>query len=213
MQKRRYALFLASLLLLLIGDVFFPQVEQGIVNMALLLLNMVTGLFLADQKRQWVKGVFYLFIVLTALRLAGELLDHSDLVDRVGELVFALYFLQLAVMVFNDLYKSKDFGIQSIYAVFAGFILMALSFGYVFMLLNNVYPGSLKGIEASELSAEYHYFSFITLLTIGYGDITPSTDVAQRIVVFAALVGQFYTVFVTAFIIGNYMNQSQKVSG
>lgn len=212
MKKRRYALFLASLLLLLIGDVFFPRAEQGVVTMVLLMLNMAAGLFLADKGPKWVKSLFYLFMSLTVIRLGGELIDHSYIVDRIGEFVFALYFLLVSFMVFADMYNSREFDIQSIYAVFSGFILMALSFGFVFMLLNNVYPGSLKGIEATALSAEYHYFSFITLLTIGYGDITPNTDVAQRIVVFAALVGQFYTVFVTAFIIGNYMNQPQKVA-
>ncbi len=51
-----------------------------------------------------------------------------------------------------------------------------------------------------------NYFSFITLLTIGYGDITPVTLIAKRAVMMMGLVGHFYTVFVTSIIIGKYLS-------
>lgn len=51
-----------------------------------------------------------------------------------------------------------------------------------------------------------NYFSFTTLLTIGYGDILPVSLVAKRAVMLVGLAGHFYTVFTTSIIIGKYLS-------
>jgi len=62
---------------------------------------------------------------------------------------------------------------------------------------------AFQGVEKSN-SSSFLYFSFITLLSIGYGDITPTTEFSQRLVVFFGLIGHFYTVFVIAIIVSKY---------
>ena len=52
------------------------------------------------------------------------------------------------------------------------------------------------------------YFAYITLMTIGYGDILPITDLAQKASMFIGLIGQFYLVILTAIVVGKYINQS-----
>jgi voltage-gated potassium channel Kch len=75
------------------------------------------------------------------------------------------------------------------------------------MFQNNIMPGSLNGIEKEALVSEYVYFSFITLLTIGYGEIVPVSDLAQKAAILVALIGQFYIVILTAIVVGKYINQ------
>ena len=77
------------------------------------------------------------------------------------------------------------------------------------------YPNSFNGILVSEISGlaikdELMYFSYITLMTIGYGDITPITPLAQKATVFIGLIGQFYLVIITAIIVGKYISQSNR---
>jgi hypothetical protein len=55
-----------------------------------------------------------------------------------------------------------------------------------------------------------NYFSFTTLLTIGYGDILPLSLLARRAVMLIGLAGHFYTVFVTSIIIGKYLSANNK---
>jgi len=56
------------------------------------------------------------------------------------------------------------------------------------------------------------YFSYITLMTIGYGEITPLTPLAQKATILIGLAGQFYLVIITATIVGKYINQSNRLS-
>ena len=51
------------------------------------------------------------------------------------------------------------------------------------------------------------YFSYITLMTIGYGEIIPLTTLAQKAIILIGLIGQFYLVILTAFVVGKYFSQ------
>ena len=80
-----------------------------------------------------------------------------------------------------------------------------------------IYPNSFSGITThainigpSEISDSLMYYSYITLMTIGYGDILPTTPIAQKAAIFIGLIGQFYLVVLTAIVVGKYINQSSK---
>ena len=51
------------------------------------------------------------------------------------------------------------------------------------------------------------YFSYIILMTIGYGEIIPLTTLAQKAIILIGLIGQFYLVILTAFVVGKYFSQ------
>jgi hypothetical protein len=53
------------------------------------------------------------------------------------------------------------------------------------------------------------YFSFVTLLTIGYGDIIPVNDIAQTAVVFEGMIGQFYVAILVARLVSLYSLSDQ----
>ena len=65
-------------------------------------------------------------------------------------------------------------------------------------------------IEGKNILVNLNYFSFTTLLTIGFGDIAPLSLIAKRAVMFIGLLGHFYTVFVTGIIIGKYLTANRS---
>ena len=80
-----------------------------------------------------------------------------------------------------------------------------------FLIIEIQSPESFSGIGTKEENYQnLTYFSFITTLTIGYGDIVPLTFQAKKAVMLIALLGNFYTVIVTGIIIGKYLNQKSK---
>jgi voltage-gated potassium channel Kch len=52
------------------------------------------------------------------------------------------------------------------------------------------------------------YFSLVTLATVGYGDITPATELARSLAVVEAIVGQFYIAVLIADLIGKKLSQA-----
>ena len=83
------------------------------------------------------------------------------------------------------------------------------------MSIEMVHPDSFTGLSAmnsasNTLRESIMYFSYITLLTIGYGDILPVTYLAQKATMLIGLMGQFYLAIMTAIIVGKFINQSLK---
>ena len=64
-------------------------------------------------------------------------------------------------------------------------------------------PGPFYAQTASERSVDHLYFSFVTLTTVGYGDLTPIADLGRMIAVSEALIGQLFLVTVVALVVGN----------
>jgi len=87
------------------------------------------------------------------------------------------------------------------------YLLLGLFWCYVYALLDYYFPGSILPIVEIDIFdnfSRYLYFSFVTLTTLGYGDITPSTKVAQNWVVLEAIIGQFYLTVLVARLVGLY---------
>lgn len=96
----------------------------------------------------------------------------------------------------------------------AGFIWAYL---YAFQVLME--PGSFKGVTAVTLQEklpELAYHSFVTLTTLGYGDITPVTPFARVLVNLEAIFGQFYIAILVAALVGIHITsrtESKNATG
>jgi hypothetical protein len=76
------------------------------------------------------------------------------------------------------------------------YVLIGLGWGTVYETLDGVVPGSLRFPADTAWSTptglRYRYFSFVTLATLGYGDITPATTLAGMLAAVEAIAGQLY---------------------
>lgn len=207
-ERHKQVFFLGSLLVLMMGAILFSGESQRMFTRVLLLQNMLFGAVVSVKKSTWVRRIIYIFIGLIIIRISVSVLTNSAWIDRAGEVVFMGYFIVITIIILSDLYGRKEMSIESVYTVFSGFILLCFAFGFILMSLNNNFPNAINGISQGAEVSSYIYFSFITMLTIGYGDMTPATDLAKQIVVFGALAGHFYTVFITALIIGKIFNNT-----
>ena len=68
----------------------------------------------------------------------------------------------------------------------------------------------IEGFSLIEKIDSLLYYSYITMLTIGYGDIVPVTPIAQKATILVGLMGQFYTVIITAVVVEKYIRHSVK---
>jgi hypothetical protein len=90
------------------------------------------------------------------------------------------------------------------------YLMLAAIFAYLYATLELVLPGSLEGLppgERSDLGWRYIYFSFVTLTTLGYGDVLPTHLYVQSVVVIESVSGQFYLAVLIAGLVGSYLNE------
>src|SRR5512136_115030 len=81
-------------------------------------------------------------------------------------------------------------------------------YAHIYTILDWFRPESFA-LQVSERESASHlvYFSFVTLATLGYGDITPKTEFAQRLAITEAIMGQFYGSLVVAYLLSVYIGR------
>lgn len=125
--------------------------------------------------------------------------------NLVGE-VLVVGFTGLVVWIMvGDVARARRISANTLYAAFSGYLLIGILFASLYMILDTVQPGSLGfvgGVEGMRRGWDAFYFSFVTLTTLGYGDITPKFGLAKSVVPLEAVFGQFYLAALVARLVG-----------
>lgn len=132
------------------------------------------------------------------------------IVIQVGfHLLATLFFVFMIFVILREVYREEGVTSDSVYGAFCGYLLTGLAFGHIYTIIEILDPGTFRGsveFDAEMPDARRHflltYFSFITLATVGYGDILPATDTARGLVIVQAIIGQFYIAVLVAELIG-----------
>lgn len=203
----KHELLLLSLLILLFGQLFIPEAYHEITRPFLFAQTVFAGIVLFSEWRIWRNVFIILFFIIIVLEIYGYYYDGSAL-NSLSGIIYIFFFLAVSIETYRQIYNAVDVRPAMISAVFSGFILLCLMASLYFLIIEIQYPNSFYGIgNKDENYQNLTYFSFITTLTIGYGDIVPLTFQAKKAVMLIALLGNFYTVVVTGIVIGKYLNQ------
>lgn len=205
--RRRFELLLLSFLVLMFGITFLTT---PIAMHVLVTQNLIAGLlvfYLHKQLRYVILSIlcFHTFLIF----FAGSIpwLQQHELKPY----IYVLYFSLISFQVYKHIFQSRTVSTEMISAVMCGFILLCFISTFIFDNTERMHPNSFSNIGTGrDQLVNLDYFSVTTLLTTGFGDIVPLTVVAKRYVMLMALLGHFYTVFVTAIVIGKYLNSKSS---
>ncbi|MDN5210629.1 ion channel [Fulvivirgaceae bacterium BMA12] len=207
--EHRFSILLAALLLgMILPGFFYEKAGEQIVWSTTRTLTVLASINVVQKLKRFI----------LAIAVLGFLAVFSDWINQLkwvheysGLLGLALSSLLLAIItyeLFEQLLNMKRITINTIVAAFTGFMLIGAIGFLVFMFVHLLYPDSFSNIREGELaSSDLAYFSYITLLTIGYGDIVPTSIVARGIAMFLGLVGQFYLVVIMSLLVGKYLSK------
>jgi Ion channel len=97
---------------------------------------------------------------------------------------------------------------EHLYAGLSAYLLAGIFFGVFYWVLERTWPGSLavpgEDTQSNFSLAVAIYYSFVTLTTLGYGDITPRSDVVRGLAIMEAVAGQFYLAVMIARLVSLY---------
>ena len=213
LARRKFLALLVSLLLLV---VVYP-ILRDLVETRLLFDTLVTLLFAAALVAVFRgRGNRFLALVLGTPTLvglwSGYVLPGLPRVPLIVafHLCGALFFSFVVVTILRSVSREKEVTADAVYGAFCGYLLVGLIFGHLFCVLETLAPGSFRASEPlpaafpdeDRLHFLLTYFSFITLTTVGYGDVTPASRGARGLAVVEAIVGQFYIAVLMAQLIG-----------
>jgi Ion channel len=104
----------------------------------------------------------------------------------------------------HSLISWRRTDLSTVLGVLSAYLLLALLFAGMNEFFAAFHPDYLNGASAPPSSSDLLYFSIITICTVGFGDITPATDVARAVTSVEAMVGQLYLVSVVAAVVSGW---------
>ena len=193
----------ASLIVGALSDEFPDMFVLSVVEYANILFLLVALLSLRKDS-SWVRGLLVMIIVMLML-LTARNTTHLPNLD-VARLVFLLAFYSSAIwLVGREVLLTQTVDLNKMVGSIALYLMLGLFFSVIYTLLLHYSPEALKGIDAANGMASLSsttYFSFVTLTTLGYGDISPVTPLARVVVILEAVAGMFYLAMIVASLVG-----------
>ena len=101
------------------------------------------------------------------------------------------------------LVQDDGVGVQTVFGALAIYLLVGLTFGFLIGAFATGFDGNYFAQGTDGVQSQRVYFSFTTLTTTGYGDLTARTAPARALAVLEMLIGQLYLVTVIATLVGN----------
>ena len=192
----RFRLLLAALVLFIVGTAALPESGPArFLEFALLALTLVVALLelRVDGQSRLVpivlaSGVIFVTVADHVIRLR-----HLPVIASILVAIFAGAVVGLAYTLVMRPDRSVSDRIVGAVCVY---LLIGLAWASLFETLDFVAPGSFRfpadTAWATPGTARYRYFSFVTLATLGYGDVTPQTTLAGTLAALEAVTGQLY---------------------
>jgi hypothetical protein len=118
---------------------------------------------------------------------------------------FDVYVISVILL---SLFRAKQVTLNTIYGAVVVYLLIGMVFSILYRFMETVMPGSFFVEESG--AVDFVYFSFATLTTLGYGDITPISAYARTTTSLQAIIGILYTAILISRFVGIYVAQQLK---
>lgn len=203
-NKQSYTFLLSSLGMFLLIPPFLTQHDLLRHVILILLANIIwigSVILFADTKYKRIGVVVFVIILLLAV------FDQADepLIDFVRELILLIFFLAITRKLLLGILHSKRVTISVILGAVSVYLLLGLSGALLFQLIEIVYPGSFNVDVEFFNFYNMIYFSFVTMSTLGYGDILPMTAQARSVAILVSITGQLFLAILMAMLVGKFL--------
>lgn len=214
-QKNNFVYLFFSLVLFLFSAAIMSEfpgtIGQDIFSVVTILMLLLSLKSLRTEKT-WIWAVYFLVVFYVILTVLGRVFEH-ELNVYLTLLILLMFFIgsfsraAKQVLFIGDIDGNKIIGSLSLY------MLLGLIWAVIYLLLLAMDPTAFSGIEIAHWQHSFSrvaYYSFVTLTTLGYGDILPTNHLSEFFVYLEAIIGVFYMAIIVASLISLHLSALDK---
>jgi hypothetical protein len=217
-RQFRFLPLLVTLLLIFAGSAFVHRTIGRVVLAGAMTGVLLSALFALRRHRD-------LSIVAAVITIPGLAFVWIGAFTTLGQdlavaraTVLLVFFAYMTVCVLSLVFHATRVTSDTIAGAIAAYLLVGLTFAFCYQLINIIDPGAFRGVtDAAGFngltgSFDSYYYSFVTLTTLGFGDISPIARPAQVFTTLEALTGQLYLAVLIARLVGLQLSSSQSAT-
>lgn len=169
------------------------------------------SLIAADVKRSRKNVIRIIVVGLVIITWAKPFGVDSIFLDIIKTVAFAAFFIFIVIYLFRFIRRSTSVNLNVLVTAINIYLLIGIIGASIASLINKINPDAynLPPYVDTKSIVSFFYYSFITMSTVGYGDITPAIPETQTLAYFLAITGQLYVAIIIAFIVGKFMTHTR----
>ena len=206
--KEPYLVLLSSTLLGLFGIAIADHTKaQNWVFTFIVLIILMAAMYTLDpenrKNRRWVfLGLFAIMaqlVALTDLPFEGRI---------IAAIIVIFFFSSLTLRIIVQIVNTNRVNLHVILGAVSAYLMIGIAAGLLFVLVEVWNPNAISFSYTTEPNLhDFFFYSFVTLSTLGYGDVTPEAPIAQFLAYTLAIAGQIYMTILVAFLIGKFLTR------
>lgn len=210
--KGRFLFLLISLL----GLIVLTPLLEGFIRIRFLMDIFISSVFISGIYAVSPQKHFSLIAAIFSLPMLVSIWStyyvEIPFLLFIGDLFGILFFGFMVITILFFISREHKVTVNVINGAIVVYLLIALMWVFIFRFLENIQPGSFAIAQENlkESRFLFVYYSFVTITTLGYGDITPLTDTARAFSLLEAVIGQMYLVVLVARLVGIHIAQSME---
>ena len=180
-------------------------------------LLFLSAIFNCDHSKP-VKICAISFAIPSLLGKWFNLLYPSTVITLIYLVFTILFIIVITTSIVKSVVINARVKMETLRGVICAYFMVAFGFSFLYLFIDTLSPNSFYFSSAHfdptnhiRYLSEMMYFSFVTLLCIGYGDITAIKDVAKTFVILEGIIGQFYIAILVARLVAVYSFYEHKL--
>lgn len=210
--------YLFLLILLLISMILAMSIRNIIMVKSVgicLILGLCLAAYLITRRHRDQLILFPLGVVALAVHVLTHTTNGINFLDIVDRLLWIGFSGYLSLIVFRQIFDAKSINAQEIYGAISVYLILGFIFSQIFGIILILNPAAFafdpKNFGDGVLqNGDMIYFSFVTLATVGYGDLTPAIPIARAACVIESVTGIMYVAIFIARFVSIHSNISAK---
>jgi len=206
-EDRYYYLFISLALLLLLPPflITFKYLSYTIyLLLTVVVVNCSLILFAKSRKSGY--GIIALLLTVGFLWLSIANDWQNPVLQVIKMVIMVLFFGFTFAKMVGEIFKLERVTAKVVIGAIGAYLLLGFIGSFLFEIIQLTYPNSFtnQDVFAGGFYGEI-YFSFVTISTLGYGDISPLTPQGQAVAIFVAISGQLYLAILMAMLVGKFL--------
>lgn len=204
-RRHNYAFLFVALMLILVSGAFpVTTINQVSLSDIAVWLSLLAGIGSLGGRRSLVIGGWAVVALVGSLGVVSELMRTEAMRPAMLSLVL-LFFSTLAWIALRDVLFGGEVTGNRILGAVCIYLLLGLIWSCLYFYIHLYTPDAFHGVEPGVWQAQFAeitYYSFVTLTTLGYGDIVPNSPAARLLGFLEAVAGQMYVAILIAALVG-----------
>jgi hypothetical protein len=209
-EEHTFLIMLVSLsLLIVIGPFLEEYTTISYIMDIFLTVVLVFGVASVSYRKYAVAIALCLIVPVLIISWSSKVVAIPRLL-LFSDFLATMFFLFLILSILAHIFRQDEVTREVIYGAIVVYLLIGVMWAFVFNIMETLHPDSFSipaFIHSNDRSVMF-YYSFTTLTTLGYGDVTPLSGPAKSLATVEAIIGQMYIAVLIAKLVGTHITQS-----